>query len=293
MAKRRLGRGLGALLGKHAAEASASEQILKVALDRIQPNPWQPRESTPDDALVPLVESIRANGVLQPIVLRTHDDGYEIVAGERRWRAARKAGLSEIPAVVREVPNDQMLLLALLENVIREDLNAIERAQGYASLMVDLGWTQEQLAAQVGEARATIANTVRLLDLPDDIRDLVSRGTLTAGHARALLSLRDPHAQRRLCERVIREGLSVRQTEQLAAGVSAPSRSAPAKTVAPHIRVLEERLELALAARVTIKERKKGGRITIDFATHDDFERILAHLEGPDEPPASADGFHV
>jgi len=293
MAKPKLGRGLGALLGRHTAEPAADEHVLKIALDRIRPNPWQPRVKGPDEALKGLVESIRANGVLQPIVVRKRDEAYEIVAGERRWRAAREAGLSEIPAVIRDVPNEQMLLLALLENVVREDLNAIERAHAYASVMKDLNWTQEQLASQIGDARATIANTVRLLELPDEIKDLVSRGTLTAGHARALLSLRDPHAQQRLCQRIIRDALSVRQAEQLAAGIIAPSRQATAKPVPAHIRELQDRFERILGAKVIIKERRKGGRITIDFATHEDFERILALLEPAGPSSAPVHGFHV
>jgi ParB family chromosome partitioning protein len=294
MAKRKLGRGLGALLGRQAAPPGDSEQVLKVSLDQVRPNPWQPRHDPDTESMKPLVASIRANGVLQPVVLRALEQGrYELVAGERRWRAAHAAGLNEIPAVVREVPDEQMLLLAMLENIVREDLNPIDRARGYQRLMVDLGWTQEQLGGQIGEARATVANTIRLLDLPEDIQDLVSRGTLTPGHARALLSVKDPKARRRLCERILRDGLSVRQAEQAAAGRAVTEAAKTKKETPPHIRELEDRFQQALGVKVIIKERKKGGRITIDFKTHDDFERILGIIEQGDLSTPDIDSFHV
>ncbi|HUU43342.1 MAG TPA: ParB/RepB/Spo0J family partition protein [Planctomycetota bacterium] len=294
MGKRKLGRGLGALLGRHTAQPDASERVFTVSLDEIEPNPWQPRKAGPDDELAPLVDSIRANGVLQPIVLRRRDDGgYQIVAGERRWRASREAGVSEIPSVIRNVPDDQMLLLALLENIVREDLDPIERANGYVSVMRDSGWTQEQLSKQLGEARATVANVVRLLELPEEIQDLVSRGTLSAGHGRAILALRDPQAQARLCQRILRDGLSVRQAEQIVSGAPPGARKAAGRPVAPHIRELQDRLAQALGASVIIRERKKGGRIIIDFKTHDDFDRILALVEQPPSTDPEVDGFHV
>jgi len=294
MAKRKLGRGLGSLLGRHTAGPAPSERVFTVALDQIEPNPWQPRSPLPHDALKPLIDSIRANGVLQPVVLRERGEGaYQLVAGERRWRAAGEAGLSEIPAVIRDVPDDQMLLLALLENVVREDLNPIERAQGYAALRKDLGWTQEQLAEQLGEGRATVANVLRLLELPEEIQDLVSRGTLSAGHGRAILALRDPQAQRKLCQRILRESLSVRQTEEIVSAAPSASRKAASRTVPAHIRELQDRFQRALGAKVTIRERKKGGRIIIDFATHDDFDRILAMIEQTPSSPIDVRDFHV
>ena len=296
MAKRKLGRGLGALLGREAREASAGEQVLEVRIGEIKPNPWQPRTGGSDEALKGLVESIRANGVLQPIVLRRQGaQGYELVAGERRWRAAGKAGLKEVPAVVREVEDTEMLLLALLENIQREDLNAIERARGYAELMKNVGWTQEQLAKQMSVGRTTVANTVRLLELPEEIQDLVSRGTISAGHARALLPLRDAKAQRQLCRRISRESLSVRQVEEIVSsgGGERKSGGRTAKPTAPHVKELEQRFEKALGAKVRIKERKKGGRITIDFFTHDDFDRILAVVERSESSHEPSTDFHV
>ncbi|HUW58809.1 MAG TPA: ParB/RepB/Spo0J family partition protein [Planctomycetota bacterium] len=295
MGKRKLGRGLNVLLGRQAGEATRAEEVLQVPVKEIVPNPWQPRTSVSDEGMKGLVESIRARGVLQPIVLRRHaDEGYEVVAGERRWRAAREAGLREIPAVLRDVPDNEMLLLALLENIQREDLNAIERAHAYAALMKSVSWTQEQLARHLSVARTTVANTVRLLELPEEIQDLVSRGTITAGHARALLAVPDPEAQKLLCRRIIREKLSVRQLEDLV-GARDDTRTArrAEKRKPPHIRELEERLARLLGAKVTIRERKKGGKMTIDFASHDDFERILALLEPPGPPETSQEGFHV
>lgn len=295
MDRPKLGRGLGVLLGRPTAEPEPTEQVLHVPLASIRPNPWQPRTGVTEEGLHGLVESIRANGILQPIVLRRLGDGaYEIVAGERRWRAAGLASLSEVPAVVRDVADNQMLLLALLENIQRENLNPIERAHGYTQLMKTFDWTQEQLAENIHEARATVANTVRLLELPQEIRDFVSRGTISAGHARAILALRDPEAQAKLCERIIKESLSVRQAEDIVNNVRVTLPGAPKRRVTPaHIRDLQERLQHALGAKVTIRERKRGGRVTIDFFSHDDFERILTLLE--QAPPTGEGGgkFHV
>ncbi len=295
MDKPRLGRGLGALLGRPAEEPSPSEQVYRVPISDVRPNPWQPRSGVSEESLQSLVDSIRTNGVLQPIVLRRRGDaGYELVAGERRWRAAAMANLTEIPAVVRDVADNQMLLLALLENIQRENLNAIERAHGYVQLMKTFDWTQEQLAEHLHEARATVANTVRLLELPEELRDLVSRGTISAGHARAVLSLKDPDAQRKLCERIIKESLSVRQAEDLVNNVRVTIPGAPRRRVTPpHIRELQEKLQHALGAKVTIRERKRGGRVTIDFFSHDDFERILTLLEGARPAGEGGAGFHV
>lgn len=295
MAKRKLGRGLGALLGRGAAEARPTEEVRRVATAEIEPNPWQPRAQAGAEGLKGLVDSIRAHGVLQPVVLRRQAEGsYELVVGERRWRAALEAGLAEIPAVIRDVPDTQMLLLAVLENIQREDLNAIERAGGYAALMKNLGWTQERLAEHLGEARTTVSNTVRLLELPEEIQDLVSRGTLSAGHGRALLSLRDAKAQAALCRRILKENLSVRQAEAVAAGASAGGRATrQAKPTPPHIREIQQQLAEALGAKVTVKERKKGGRITIDFADHDDFDRIMAIIERGRAREEGTASFHV
>ncbi|KPJ56359.1 MAG: hypothetical protein AMS16_02550 [Planctomycetes bacterium DG_58] len=295
MAKRKLGRGLKVLLGEQTAQTPTSEDVLQVAVDEIKPNPWQPRRGISKEALEGLVDSIRTKGMLQPVVLRRDaEHGYQLVVGERRWRAAEQAGLTEIPAVIRQVTDDEMLLLALMENIQREDLNSIERAQAYVVLMKNAAWTQEQLAQHLGIARATVANTVRLLELPREIQDLVSRGTISAGHARAVLALGDEKAQRQLCQRVVREGLSVRQVEEIAGtGRRAKKTIAPGRRPPAHIRELEERLSAALGAKVTIKERRKGGKIIVEFLTHDDFDRIVGIIEGQNGSENPEHEFHV
>ncbi len=282
MAKRRLGRGLSTLLGNRLDEAAEEEAIVdEVSVDLIRPNPSQPRMSLSEESLEGLVESVRREGVLQPVVLRELEDGhFELVAGERRWRAAQRAGLATIPAVVRDVPDDRLLELALIENVQRENLNPIEQAKAYRQVMTALQLTQEETAARLGLQRSTLANSLRLLELPGELQDLVSRGTITAGHARAILSIADPALQMTLVKRIIGEGLSVRAAENAAAMLlgrkAADERIRRPK--APHIRELETQLKMALGTEVVVRERRRGGRIVIDFKSHDDFERILGAL---------------
>jgi ParB family chromosome partitioning protein len=295
MGKRKLGRGLGMLLGRRIEGEAGSSEVLQIPIGQIKPNPWQPRSDVRGEAFQGLVDSIRAKGVLQPILVRRRKDGgYEIIAGERRWRAAGEAGLSEMPAAIRDASDAEMPLLALMENIQREDLDPIERANAYVTLMRTLGWTQEQLAEHVSEARATIANSVRLLELPQEIQALVSRGTLSAGHGRALAGIRDAEAQKRLCRQIIRENLSVRDVEELVSGSKPPGTVARrARLVPPHIRELQERLSGSLGARVTVKERKRGGRVIIDFRSHEDFERVLGMLEGGRKGKEGKADFHV
>jgi len=282
MAKRRLGRGLSTLLGNRLDEAAEEEAIVdEVSVDLIRPNPSQPRMSLSEESLEGLVESVRREGVLQPVVLRELEDGhFELVAGERRWRAAQRAGLATIPAVVRDVPDDRLLELALIENVQRENLNPIEQAKAYRQVMTALQLTQEETAARLGLQRSPLANSLRLLELPGELQDLVSRGTITAGHARAILSIADPALQMTLVKRIIGEGLSVRAAENAAAMLlgrkAADERIRRPK--APHIRELETQLKMALGTEVVVRERRRGGRIVIDFKSHDDFERILGAL---------------
>lgn len=292
MTKRRLGRGLSALLGTGSEslsgdQASVDESGLDetgiddIPLDQIRPNRWQPRETVPEGSLDGLVESIKRDGVLQPIVVRQlQDGGYELVVGERRWRAAQKAGLETIPAQVREVADDRLLELALVENVQREDLNPIEQAKAYRHLMSGLQLTQEEAGKRLGLQRSTLANAIRLLELPEELQGLVSRGTISAGHARAILSLPDLQAQLALAKRIIGDGLSVRATEAIVASLL--GRKEPPKAgkrpSAPHIRELEDQLKLALGTEVIVRERKRGGRIIIDFKSHQQFERLLTAL---------------
>ena len=294
MTKRRLGRGLGALLGAGSGEAEPGERVAELSVDEVRPNPWQPRREISDEALEGLVESIRTNGVLQPIVVRKLSTGYELIAGERRWRAARRAGFAQVPAIVRNVSDEKMLEFALVENIQRQDLDAIEKARAYLRLIKDLGWTQEQAASHVGEARATVANTIRLLELPEELQDLVSRGTITAGHGRALLRLRTLEAMTRLAKRIVAEGLSVRQVEEIVSNTPQIARTpSRGRKTPPHIREIEERLQRALATKVTVKERRKGGKIIVEFFNNDDFERIIGVIESGSSPSSAGDGFHV
>jgi len=283
--ERRLGRGLGSLISKPARDEGVQELELRL----IRPNPHQPRTTFDPASLEELRNSIREHGVLQPIVVRRRDEGFEIVAGERRWRASRLAGRETIPAVVRDdVTDQQMLELALVENVQRADLDPIEKAKGFRALQAQLGLSQDQIAERVGLQRATVSNHVRLLELPAQIQEAVSRGLISMGHARALLSLRGAPAQLRLLERIAREDLSVRAVEGL---VRAPEAAAPAAVAEPEpapappwTRELQRRLERSLGTRVRItSDESCRGQIAIDFYQRADLERLLQRLAPADE----------
>jgi ParB family transcriptional regulator, chromosome partitioning protein len=224
--RRRLGRGLAALLGEQASVVAADEALRTLATDDLHPNPRQPRQRIDEGALGALAESIRRHGVVQPVVVRLREaGGYELIAGERRWRAAGLAGLDQIPAIVRDADLGTRLELALVENLLREDLSPIEVAQACATLVEDFGQTQQDVAARLGRSRPAVSNLLRLLELPEEIQDMIDRDELSEGHGRAILMADGPRAQRLLAERVIREGLSVRQTEQLAREAARRPRS--------------------------------------------------------------------
>ncbi|MFH0962753.1 MAG: ParB/RepB/Spo0J family partition protein [Planctomycetota bacterium] len=284
MTQKKLGRGLDSLIQDETLVPS--EEVSLVNIDDIVPNSRQPRKDFNQEALAGLAQSINDNGLLQPIILRRSQKGYQVIAGERRWRAARLAGLDTIPAVIRDVTDEKVLELALIENIQREDLNAIERAQAYRSLIDEFQLTQEQAASRLGISRVNLANTLRLLDLPKDVQTLVSRGTITFGHARALLGLTPADEQTRLAERIVREDLSVRQVENLIARLrethKTRGKAHPEKAKSAQIRSLEDRLRAALGTRVLIAEGpKKGhGRILVEFYSHDDFERIFSKMAG-------------
>lgn len=287
-----LGRGLEALLGHPEETPGAGQQALEVPVSKVRPNPNQPRQEFDQEALGELVESVTRNGVLQPIIVREIEDGYELIAGERRWRAACQAGLPTIPAIVRPATENESLELSLIENIQREDLNPIEQAKAYKNLIERFALTQEEAAARLGKKRPSVANILRLLDLPQDIQDAVSRGTLSMGHARALLPLPERAEQLRLAARIQRDDLSVRQTEQLVNDRLRRNRTSPspAEPKPPHITDLESRLREALATRVTLLPHKHddGGRIIIDFFTKDDFQRLLERLAPPPPPSQPA-----
>jgi ParB family transcriptional regulator, chromosome partitioning protein len=274
-----LGRGLSALIPDAPAVQPPSERALEVDSDRLRPNPFQPRGHMDDARIEGLARSIRAHGIIQPIVVRpTAGDGYEIVAGERRWRASQRAGLLKVPVVVREIPDDKLLAAALIENIQREDLNPIEEAQAYRRLADELQLTQEQIADAVGKDRSSIANYVRLLRLPQEIRENVGAGALSMGHARAILSLSDESAQLRVARDVIARSLSVRETEALIARAAqpAPTREEQPKDV--HTRAAEDRLRFSLGTRARIVRKGSGGRIEIDFASENELQRLFEYL---------------
>jgi len=277
MAERKLGRGLDSLLGE--ARATEGEEIAVLALEKVHAGPHQPRQDFDEAALRELADSIRENGLLQPIIVRPSALGYEIVAGERRARAARLAGLTEIPAIVRRYSDSDTLVLSLVENVQRADLNAIDRAQAYRRLLAHLGATQEEIARRLGLNAASVSNMLRLLELPTEIQDLVRRGALSMGHARALLALANDRDRIRLAERAVREELSVRAVEELARGgrpAHPQRRIKPRKP--PQIQALESEMRALLGTKVQIEDRRGRGRILVHYYSAEEFERILELL---------------
>jgi ParB family chromosome partitioning protein len=273
-----LGRGLSALIPDAPAASAASERALEVDIDLLRPNKFQPRTHMDDGRIEELSRSIRSNGVIQPIVVRKTDTGYEIVAGERRWRASQRAGLLKVPIVVRDIPDDKLLAAALIENIQRENLNPIEEAHAYRRLADEFGLTQEQIAESVGKDRSSVANYVRLLRLPAEIRDHVGAGTLSMGHARALLGLPDDAAQLRVGRDVVAKALSVRETETLVKRSVAPPPDKPDEQKDVHTRAAEEKLRFALGTRVRIIRKGKGGRVEIDFGDENELHRIYEQL---------------
>ena len=284
MAKRpALGKGLSALI-PDVPEPTRTSPV-EADIDRLEPNDFQPRSHVDDARLQELAQSIRANGIIQPIVVRRLGDRFQIIAGERRWRAAKIAGLLRVPVVVRDVApgKEQSLLeMALIENIQREDLNPIEEALAYRRLAYEFQLTQEAIASAVGKDRASIANFLRLLRLPEEVRTEVASARLSMGHARALLSLADEADQRRTARDVIARGLSVRETESLVkkiveAGTRGPA-AAQAKPVDVHTRAAEDRLKLLLGTRVRIVRHGTRGRIEIDFVSEEELIRIYEQL---------------
>jgi ParB family chromosome partitioning protein len=277
-----LGKGLSALI-PDVPDAPA-ESATDVEIDRLTPNDFQPRVVVDDARLQELANSIRSNGVIQPIVVRKRGDHFQIIAGERRWRAAKLAGLQRVPVVVKEVAAGQeqsLLEMALIENLQREDLNPIDEALAYRRLSDEFHLTQDAIASAVGKDRATVANTVRLLKLPQEVKTEVGAGRLSMGHARALLSLTDEAEQQRIARDVIARSLSVRETESAVRRIiegSPASKTALPKAVDVHTRAAEDRLKLLLGTRVRIVRRGTRGRIEIDFASEDELIRIYEQM---------------
>ena len=283
MAEKRpaLGRGLSALIPDAPAPAPGAERALEIDIDLLRPNRFQPRTVMDDAGIAELSRSIKSQGVIQPIVVRKADageKGYEIIAGERRWRASQLAGLHKVPVVVRDIPEDRLLAVALIENIQREDLNPIEEALAYRRLADEYHLTQDQISDAVGKDRSTVANVMRLLKLPREVRENVGAGSLSMGHARALLSLPDEAAQVRVSREVVSRNLSVRETEGMVKKAVAPAapREDPPKDV--HTRAAEEKLRFALGTRVRIVRKGKGGRIEVDFTNEEELQRLYEQL---------------
>ena len=281
--ERGLGRGLGALLGD-AALQSQEGGSLSLPIAQVEPGLKQPRKRFDQDALQDLADSIRTHGVIQPLTVRRLASGYyQIIAGERRWRAAKIAGLTEIPAVIIEADDRKVMELGLIENLQREDLNPVEEANGYKVLMDEYGLTQEEVAQRVGKSRPAVANALRLLALPDPVHQLLEEGKLSAGHARAILAAPTGELQKKLAQKVIAEDLSVRQTEalakRLAAGEKEPSSPPPGPDLSIYLRAAEKSLAARFGRKVNIISGKKKGKIELEYYNPEDLNTLLDLLE--------------
>lgn len=277
MSRQALGKGIRAIIPEQTRQELEGEARL-LRLDEVRPNPFQPRGQAELEDIAELVESVRENGILQPVVVRRRRDGYELVMGERRLRAARAAGLETIPAVVRRATDAEMLELALVENVQRKDLNPVEEALAYRRLADEFKLTHDDISRKVGKDRSTVTNALRLLTLPYKVRDLLAAGRLSAGHARALLALTSRRDQVALAERIAGEGLSVRAVERLCGGAK-PKGKRPEPDV--HVRALQDQLQERLGTRVQVTCPARGsGRVVIVFHGPDDLERIVRLIRG-------------
>lgn len=272
MARKALGKGLSALIPGE----TSPEEVLLVNLSQIDPNPFEPRESRTDANLGELTESIKEKGLVQPIVVRRKKDRFELICGGRRLRAAKQAGLTEVPAVIRTASDSEVLELAIIENVQRENLNPIEEASGYRKLMKEFEYTQAEVAKKVGKDRSTVANLLRLLELPEKIRSYLRSGKISPGHGRALLAIRSNATRLAVAEKIVKSSLTVRDVESLAT----KRKTTRPREKAPEILSLESELSQLLGTKVRIKTTKKKGSIEIEFYSSDDLERILDALRG-------------
>lgn len=279
MARITLGRGLDSLL---SADPAAVSEVVEIPVDAIAPNPFQPRRGINPETLASLVRSIQENGLVQPVVVRPRGNGYQLVVGERRWRAAQKVGLATIPAIVRSATDRDALAMALIENLEREDLNAIEVAEAYDRLRREFGLTQEEVAGRVGRDRASVANYLRLLRLPRAIQDDIARGALTMGHARALLAMPTEEMQRQAHRAILERHLSVRAVEGWASSQKRRESRRPdgLSEQDPFLEEVRARLERALAARVTLAARRRGGSLEIAYSDAEELTRLLELIEG-------------
>ncbi len=272
--EKRLGKGLGALIPEKTIISDTAEMVVKIKINSIRPNRLQPRKKFATDKLKELKDSIKEKGVIQPVIVRTIEDGYELIAGERRFRAVKELGYSEIPAIMKEVSDADSLELSLIENIQREELNSIEEASAYMDLLEKFNFSQEEISKAVGKDKSTISNTLRLLTLPKLIQDYVSENLISMGHAKAILSLPTERPRIRFAKRIIRKNLSVRQTEELIKQkLQRPIRKTREKDA--HLARLEEDLQHYLGTRVKIIQGKKRGRLEIFYYSNEDLDRIL------------------
>ncbi len=281
-ANKGLGKGLGALLGESAMQPSTQQSPLLLPLQKIEPNRLQPRKSFNEEELASLADSIRQHGVIQPLTVRLLDTGYyQIIAGERRWRAARMAGLREVPVVIIEADDKKAMELALIENLQRTDLTPIEEARGYQQLIGEYGLTQEQVADRVSKSRPAVANAMRLLSLPDELLSMVESGKLTAGHARALLSIKDERQQLAVAQKVVNLQLSVRQTEAMCKKLlKAEQKPEPKPVEVDYLAECEKTLTRCLGRGVKIVSGKRKGKIELEYYGQEDLQRLYEALSG-------------
>lgn len=266
--------------GKEKAEDGSGETVRYISIHDVKPNANQPRKAFDEEKISELAASIKENGIIQPLIVRKKGKSYEIVAGERRWRASIKAELKEVPCIVRELNDEQNMLLAIVENMQREDLNPLEEAEGINQMISTYGLTQEQVSKSVGKSRPYIANSLRLLKLPDEIKALISDGSISAGHGRALLSVPDEERRAQIVRMILNDGISVRETEKLASEETVTRKKRGGrKPKDPDVAKVEADLKEALGTRVSIKHTGKKGKIEIEFFSRDELERLIEMLE--------------
>ena len=281
MAKSGLGRGLESLMGEANHEVGAMAPESSLPISKIKPNPKQPRHSFDENALEELSDSIKQNGILQPLLVRKVGQNYQIVAGERRYQAAKKAGLKELPVVIKDISDEDVFKLALIENLQRSDLTPIEEARGYRQLIDENGLTQEQLGKALSKSRSAITNTLRLLDLPVEVQEMMGEGKLSAGHARAILAVPSEEGRIKLAQKVVAERLSVRQTESLAPLFSGMQAEKKPRPVMPQsYKRVARQLRMTLDTNVKVKQTRGKNKIEIEFKDEDDLLRIISSIEG-------------
>jgi ParB family chromosome partitioning protein len=276
MVKRSLGKGLGALIDD---EESDNGRVMELEINKIEPNSGQPRKYFNDDKLLQLSESIKQHGIVQPLIVKKENDTYKIVAGERRWRAARLAGLNKVPVIMKELSSKEVMEVALIENLQREDLNPIEEAEAFEKLLTEFNMTQEEIAQSVGKSRPAIANSIRLLTLQDNIKKCVINGELSSGHARALIPLEENDIQLKIADEIISKQLNVRDTEALVKRMLA--KKMPKKSIKPAegYKEIEEKFREIFGTKVTIVNNKKKGKILIEYYSMEELERIIELVE--------------